>query len=153
VKAFRRIASVVAACVVAIGIAAIPASPALAAGCYAGSCTGQDPNAQGCYPAQTLDYEVSGPSSPDNPGPTAIELRYAPSCYAAWARLVNGTSTGGEIWIESQGGTYKYSVILAGYLGEHKWTRMITYSLWVRACYKYWHRGFGIWVTDCTDWK
>ncbi|MDJ0342670.1 DUF2690 domain-containing protein [Streptomyces sp. H10-C2] len=57
------------------------ASPASAAtSCYASNCTGLDPAATICAnDATTVDI-----------GFTGIELRYSPTCRAAWARRVGG---------------------------------------------------------------
>ncbi|WP_043663205.1 DUF2690 domain-containing protein [Streptomyces xylophagus] len=57
------------------------ATPASAAGCYGSSCEGKDPAA----------YCQSDAITPSNGavwlGPAYVELRYSPSCRAAWARI------------------------------------------------------------------
>lgn len=57
------------------------ATPANAAGCYGSSCEGKDPAA----------YCQSDAITPSNGahwlGPAYLELRYSPSCRAAWARI------------------------------------------------------------------
>ena len=65
----------------------IAAQPAQAAGCYDGTCTGEDPEAMGCdADAVTVDRLV-------NEG-AVYELRYSAACHANWGRYVNGGAGG-----------------------------------------------------------
>lgn len=58
-------------------------SPASAATCFAGSCTGLSPETTGCA------ADAFTPRSHRAEG-RLIELRYSPTCRAAWARISNG---------------------------------------------------------------
>jgi hypothetical protein len=91
-----------------LGLATLTlAAPAKAAGCFAMSCNGLDPNATGCASdARTLD-DVSYATM-------RVELRYSDTCNAAWARvsptanayggLQGVCDAGSQGWVTSPGG-------------------------------------------------
>jgi hypothetical protein len=87
------------------GAGLVAPSPASAAtSCYGSSCTGLDPSATTC---QNDAETVEGPGG--IPGNIAIELRYSPSCRAAWARLKNATSSNHITVENTNGNTYSAS--------------------------------------------
>jgi hypothetical protein len=65
------------------------AVPAL---CYANSCYGEDPDATGCSSDARTIY-----NAPDASGPR-VQLRYSPTCRAAWARAIDA-ETGVQFWV------------------------------------------------------
>ncbi|MFD5464991.1 DUF2690 domain-containing protein [Kitasatospora sp. NPDC127059] len=93
----RRIASTGAAMAIAVTglLLGAGASPAFAAtSCYASSCSGLNPAATTCADdARTIQTSSFG-----------VELRYSPSCRAAWARRASGMNGVGDtisIWNDS----------------------------------------------------
>lgn len=75
----------------ALSVVSAP-TPASAATCYAGSCTGKDPRATGCdRDATNLGARNLYSSTGSQVG--KVELRYSQACRAAWARA---TSTSGS---------------------------------------------------------
>lgn len=121
-------------------VAAAQAAP-VSSGCHDQGCNGQMPEQAGCTTdAQTLDSFHA-----DNG--TLIELRYSPSCHAAWARMsgagqgsgtCNGWNDDDVIRIEGanwQGpGTDSYdNCLVSG--ADQTWTSMIGFGWNVRACY------------------
>ncbi|WP_217241798.1 DUF2690 domain-containing protein [Streptomyces sp. AC555_RSS877] len=68
---------------------AAPASAAPTAGCYGSSCEGKDPN---IYCADDATSPVGGVRL----GQAYLELRYSPSCRAAWARISNASYGNGQ---------------------------------------------------------
>ncbi|MEU4119144.1 DUF2690 domain-containing protein [Kitasatospora sp. NPDC028055] len=105
----RKTATIGATLALAVSGAVLVASPASAAtSCYASSCTGKDPATTTCA-NDAITVSTNGD----------LELRYSPSCRAAWARDRNAvpgesvgiqnhpgqesdystfTSSGGAIW-------------------------------------------------------
>ncbi|MFF0556866.1 DUF2690 domain-containing protein [Streptomyces sp. NPDC004266] len=83
----------------ALGLAAsgllFASSPASAAtSCYASSCTGLDPSTTVCQnDARTVRTADWG-----------VELRYSPTCRAAWARKTSGGSLDTEIRVRNSAG-------------------------------------------------
>jgi hypothetical protein len=75
-----RMAVIIGSTVAALML--VPTS-ASAATCYASSCTFKDPQATGCA------ADAFTAKSAVRSGRT-VELRYSPTCRAAWARLRNG---------------------------------------------------------------
>jgi hypothetical protein len=126
----------------AIPIGAAGATPALAAGCWADGCAGQDPEAQGCG-GETLE-SATAPG-----GGGTVELRYSPAdCDAAWARgtqsfniIVQGSTTPDGSNIVAEYGQ-------VGGDTDVQWTDMVSFSLWTRACIE------GIYQAgwNCTGW-
>jgi uncharacterized protein DUF2690 len=89
-----------------------PAASA-ATSCYASSCTGLDPSSTTCQnDAQTVMWGSFTP----------IELRYSPSCRAAWARL-SGGSPGDKITVKNSNGTIYTAWVPSS--GARTWTRMV----------------------------
>ncbi|MFE9772057.1 DUF2690 domain-containing protein [Streptomyces sp. NPDC005931] len=79
----RTITVLAAAALAAGGLTAASGTPAAAAatgGCYASGCEGKDPSQ---YCASDATTPVSGVWL----GQAYVELRYSPSCRAAWARI------------------------------------------------------------------
>ena len=76
-------------------IVPLAASPANAAGCYAGgdpnhiSCNGLDPIKTGCVNDAETIYTVTGVGTW---GTGVLQLRYSPTCAAAWAKIYNDGS-------------------------------------------------------------
>jgi hypothetical protein len=86
----RRLIGLLAAFVLsATVIVPLTAGPAAAASCFASSCTGKDPINTGCVnDAQTI-YTVNGVGAW---GSGTLQLRYSPTCAAAWAKIYNDGS-------------------------------------------------------------
>ncbi|MDX3588907.1 YjfA family protein [Streptomyces europaeiscabiei] len=68
---------------------AAPAHAAPAAGCYGASCEGKDPDV---YCADDARSPVGGVRI----GQAYVELRYSPSCRAAWARISDASYGNGQ---------------------------------------------------------
>lgn len=123
-----------------------PAAANAAPACTSSGCNGRDPHTTGCdADATDLDSFVSNID-----GYAYVELRYSPSCLAAWARLTTGaagmpahsyltlnayhTGTGGspfaEYWKKVTNSTNNWGS------GEVFWSYMNTYADWVQACLK-----------------
>lgn len=122
-----------AALFMSAALIAVP-SAAHAAGCYAASCTGKDPVAEGCTGATTvLSNSAEG-------GQFVIELRYSAACDAYWARAtINEPSddSGNDAII--YGWTCAPGCVSAsedsGVFASHQvYSNMITGSYWVQAC-------------------
>lgn len=78
-RARTRLA-VVAALLVALAMIVVAAPPALAASCYASSCTGKHPISTGCSADAITAKQNSGAGM-------TVQLRYSRTCRAAWARV------------------------------------------------------------------
>jgi hypothetical protein len=132
-----RVAAVLACVLVSIGVVAVPATPALAA-CYASSCTGLDPNNQGCSPdATTWDEFTFG---------ARFELRVSIACWAAWTRVTSPTHYN-TIFGQIRSNNGKVYGVQATE-GQH-WTKMINFDNLVRSCRSGWFDGDPI---ECTAW-
>ncbi len=131
------------------GVTTIFVSPsaAMAAGtCTWSACDGRDPQTSGCSAdGQTLDSFTSNID-----GYAYVELRYSPSCHAAWARLTTGaagepthsyltlntysSSSGGspitEYWKKVTNSTNDWGS------GQVFWSYMNSFGVWVQACLK-----------------
>ena len=85
-----------------------------AATCYGSSCTGLYPDGTSCAnDAQTVrSTTLSG---------RLIELRYSPSCRAAWGRISNG-KVGDAVDVLNTNGAYEYQTI---HSGSDTHTRMV----------------------------
>jgi hypothetical protein len=117
----------------------VPASPALAAGCYASGCTGKDPNVQGCSPdAFTIDeFTDFG---------IRFELRVSYGCWAAWTRVTNSVHSNTVFGqIRSQIGQVYGVQAVQGQV----WTKMINFDQFVKACDGPW---FDSGTFNCTGW-
>ncbi|MFF2076647.1 DUF2690 domain-containing protein [Kitasatospora sp. NPDC058162] len=76
---------------VASGLLFASGSASAATSCYADTCTGLDPANTICQnDARTVDY-----TAPDGDA----QLRYSPTCRAAWARATGGSYGGTQITI------------------------------------------------------
>jgi hypothetical protein len=116
----------------------VSATPASAAGCRAGSCTGKDPQVQRCAAdAQTIDEFTVGRAR--------VELRYSPRCHAAWTRVTSPQHYN-TIFGQIRGGGHVYGVQATQ--GQH-WTKMIGRNHQVRACYAIGHTAS---PSGCTRW-
>ncbi|MER5204496.1 DUF2690 domain-containing protein [Streptomyces sp. NPDC002825] len=137
----RKLATVGSALAMAGSSLLLASSPASAATyCYASSCQGLDPATTICQnDARTV--ATSGWSN--------LELRYSPTCRAAWARLANGGSEGKYVTVSRSDGNGAYSTHYYGN-GATVWTAMVNDAgITSRAC-EYWDNGSGYY--DCTGW-
>lgn len=75
-----------AAVVVSMALVFAAATPASAATCRGGSCTGKDPQSTGCSADGTTVVETG------NERPFRVQLRFSETCRAAWARGSYATS-------------------------------------------------------------
>ncbi len=134
------LATIMAVTAAAVGVAA---APAMAATCYSNGCNGLDPSATGCdVGAYTLEDFI-----PPASGYALVELRYSPTCHAAWARYTTGApgyplykNLRLQVWNSSSGGSmYTYlNFYIDGTAasGERDWTRMWSFTKWNQACVK-----------------
>ncbi|MBB4983249.1 MULTISPECIES: DUF2690 domain-containing protein [Streptomyces] len=125
----RKFATVGSALAMAGSSLLLASSPASAAtSCYASSCAGLDPSTTICQnDARTV-------ADTDYPG---VELRYSPTCRAAWARYNRGAGFSFDVSIERWNGSYGTAVYSTHYSGNGStvWTRMINDAgLLARAC-------------------
>jgi Protein of unknown function (DUF2690) len=123
---------------------ALQPSASAATSCYATTCTGVDPQTSGCSKdARNIDEHSSGG------GLVVYELRYSPTCYAAWTRIKAGpgVTNGGGVYGQILGfdcGTADTTClqVIEGRQAldnEVTWTRMISFTYWVRSCHNYVH--------------
>ncbi|MFI2203616.1 DUF2690 domain-containing protein [Streptomyces sp. NPDC020192] len=102
------------------------ASPASAAtSCYGAGCTGLNPANTICAnDARTIDTTF-----------TNVELRYSPTCRAAWARRIGGINGGTDtVWVENSNGQ-SYSVDVPSNASGTYYTLMVNdKDLTSRAC-------------------
>ncbi|MEU1405322.1 DUF2690 domain-containing protein [Streptomyces sp. NPDC005728] len=102
------------------------ASPASAATrCYGSTCDGLNPANTICAnDARTIDTTWSG-----------IELRYSPTCRAAWGRRAGGLNGGVDsLWVENENGQ-AYSVDVPSNASGNYFTAMVNdKDIWARAC-------------------
>lgn len=92
IASHRRTGAAIAATAVAAGLLTVagPVASASAATCHGGNCTWLDPESTGCAAdAETLETVYEDPQAWG-------ELRYSPSCDAAWVKTVSW-STGDPI--------------------------------------------------------
>ncbi|MFJ2785320.1 MULTISPECIES: DUF2690 domain-containing protein [unclassified Streptomyces] len=109
----RKLATVASSLALAASGLLLASSPASAAtSCYGSSCNGLDPAATICQnDAQTVRTSAWG-----------VELRYSPTCRAAWARKTSGGSLDTSIHVQNTQGT-TYSTYYGG--SGSVWTRMV----------------------------
>ncbi|MFE0699491.1 DUF2690 domain-containing protein [Streptomyces sp. NPDC058872] len=110
----RKLATAGSTLVLAASSLLLASSPASAAtSCYAKSCEGLDPSRTVCQnDARTVGTTGAG-----------VELRYSPTCRAAWARKKNGTDNAFETRIQvtnSNGSGYSLP-----YVSGTLFTRMV----------------------------
>lgn len=137
----RTVATLVAGLTLGTAATVATATPASAAGCYANSCTWQDPQAMGCSSdAQTLEEFTVGV--------LRVLLRYSPACGAAWTKWMKqpnsplGTYPECSWEVAIQGGssssgpaTLTQTVCVPVYTTTYTegWTTMISFNMWVRS--------------------
>ncbi|WP_242426794.1 MULTISPECIES: DUF2690 domain-containing protein [unclassified Streptomyces] len=130
----RTLATAASALALAASGLLLASSPASAAtSCYGPDCTGKDPSTTVCQnDARTVGTTASG-----------VELRYSPTCRAAWARKSGDTAM--TIWVESNTGLSQ----AAYHTGSGTvWTAMIDdKGIIARSCG--YVMGFG---TQCSSW-
>jgi hypothetical protein len=138
----RRLALGVVALVAALFGSLLVQTPALAVGCTWNGCNGKDPSVQGCgNDAVTLDEFTYG---------ARFEMRYSAACHAVWTRV---TSSVHYNTIFGQIRAYQNpsppAVLVYGVQateGQH-WTKMVSYSYWVKTCRAVW---FDADPSECT---
>ncbi|MDV9193477.1 DUF2690 domain-containing protein [Streptomyces sp. SR27] len=130
----RKLATAGSALALAASGLLLASSPASAAtSCYGSDCTGKDPSTTVCQnDARTVATTGLG-----------VELRYSPTCRAAWART--GADTAMTIWVESNTGLSQ-SAYHSG--NDTVWTAMIDdKGIIARSCG--YVMGFG---QQCSSW-
>lgn len=135
----RRLAVIGAVSALVFSGAVFAASPASAASsCYASSCTGMNPANTTCqYDAETVQTGA---------GDGNIQLRYSPSCRAAWARL-QWSRGSGYIQVKNSNGT-SYTAPISGTGSVNVYTLMVNdANITSYACYVW--DGSNQW--DCTN--
>jgi hypothetical protein len=133
---------------------AVPPPANAAAGCYRSGCNGQDPQAMGCgndaYNKASFRYAGGNQFLQG----ALLELRYSPSCDAAWVRTTVGDCFGdwrpcGSV-LEVSGGTPQQSEPHSGQM----WTNMWSFRNYVRGCFTHPNWQNGTYTTDgCTAWN
>lgn len=130
----------------ALGSSVGPATAATTAGCSGAECDGQDPQRLGCgNDARTLETNEVG-------GWFTVELRFSPTCRAAWTRYDNYRGTEGQAVVRGySAGVHRLSKYktLAAYTGEKSWTPMVSFTYTVYACGRHYHDLWG-WDEWCT---
>ncbi|WP_329275940.1 DUF2690 domain-containing protein [Streptomyces sp. NBC_00691] len=126
VRKAATLGSTFALAVSGLVLSTTPASAATS--CYASSCEGLDPSTTVCQnDAKTV-------ATTDYPG---VELRYSPTCRAAWARYSRGAAFSMNVTVErwnGSTGTERYRTYYSGN-GAGVWTRMVNDAgLQARAC-------------------
>lgn len=134
--------------VLAVGLpVSFAASPATAAGsCYRLSCDYKDPQSTGC---SADAYNLAEVTHHHTWGSIRIEVRYSPSCQAAWARATQAGDSG-QYWaggnLEWQNSTTGTTNLYSVYERKVRWSSMFSYyDYTLRACYN--GAGFA-----CTSW-
>ncbi|MER7533168.1 DUF2690 domain-containing protein [Streptomyces sp. NPDC097704] len=109
----RKLATAGSALALAATSLLLASSPASAAtSCYGSSCEGLDPATTICQnDARTVSWS-------DRFG---IELRYSPTCRAAWARVTGYSDAPMSVYVQNNMGAY-YSTASTG---ATAWTRMV----------------------------
>lgn len=121
-KATRFLMSLVMLVGSGAGLLVATAQPASAADCDSATCAGRDPSVTSCAgDGRTIlfrDFKA------ENYASFRIEVRYSPSCRAAWGRLTvwSGNSVGFAL---SAWNPNSPSVGTVGRNGNMSWTRMI----------------------------
>ncbi|WP_369146318.1 DUF2690 domain-containing protein [Streptomyces sp. R44] len=110
----RRLATVGSALAMAGSSLLLASSPASAAtSCYAAGCTGLDPSTTICQnDARTVSVS-------DRFG---VELRYSPTCRAAWARATPGSDAPMLVGVQNTRGD-AYTTYTTG--AAYRWTQMV----------------------------
>ncbi|WP_441250901.1 DUF2690 domain-containing protein [Kitasatospora sp. McL0602] len=124
-RTVRNAATLTAALLLAAtGVAALPGTASAAGSCSGAGCTGKDPQAAGCGDDAVTSASFSGAS-------VRVELRYSPSCHAAWARAA-GAPAGQALFVENTRGAKRQVSIRNGQTTV--WTTMIDGTVKARAC-------------------
>jgi hypothetical protein len=126
-SAFGRIASVLLTAVMAGALTLAPGTPASAAGCKGNGCTGKDPQKQGCAADGRTAAEFTV-------GNVRFELRRSKACNAAWTRVTSPVHQN-TVFAQVRGGGRMYAK--QALKGQH-WTKMISDTKKVRACWAVW---------------
>jgi hypothetical protein len=133
----HRVIAIVMAMGIVLPLGIVSANPALAAGCWADSCKGYDPEYKGC------DGNVQNLEQKDG-----VTLRYSQDCDAVWARA----QWEDNIIVQ---GSYDQQTIVAEYGNDVRdpqanvtWTYMVSFGEWTRACIQL----FGSDSWSCTGW-
>ncbi|MFF3602329.1 DUF2690 domain-containing protein [Streptomyces sp. NPDC002463] len=133
----RKLATAASALALAASGLLLSSSPASAAtSCYGSSCTGLDPSTTVCQSdARTVRTSDWG-----------VELRYSPTCRAAWARKTSGASADTVIRVSNTNGESR-SVYYGGY--GTVYTAMVNdKDIYAWACET---RAYATLETHCTD--
>lgn len=127
-----KLAHLFAATTAVTGGLTLLASPAEAAGCKGSGCRGRDPMAAGCADSKTRTLKASEYKA-ENSASYRMEIRYSPTCQAAWARLIrySGHDIGFALSAWNPG---KQSVGVSGRSGATVWTSMVPASATTEAC-------------------
>jgi hypothetical protein len=89
----------------AVVIVPLSASPASAATCYGASCNDKNPYDYGCVSDAVTIYTVNHVGTW---GTGILQLRYSPSCGAAWAKIVDdGTANTDWIYVQNTLGNFE----------------------------------------------
>jgi hypothetical protein len=119
-----RVAAAGAAAAGAFASILVPVAPAYAATCYGSACTGKSPSTTGC----ANDAVTTRSTSVDG---IAVELRYSPTCRAAWGRLRLGANPD-RVRVENNAGQ-SYTATVAS--GNDVYTMMVNDAgIVARAC-------------------
>jgi Protein of unknown function (DUF2690) len=136
------------ALIFALGALLVPVGSAqAAAGCYAASCNGKDPEAMNCDGATTKDeFSTSG-------GHFRIEMRVSAVCSAAWTRITTKPGILGNscnlMWAQTRSYTptderkklYAKQAVCNGSgtytTGGQTYTKMVSFQDYVRSCWAY----------------
>ncbi|MDH6578749.1 DUF2690 domain-containing protein [Kitasatospora sp. MAP5-34] len=108
----------------AAGVAAGPGLAAAVSRCTGAGCTGKDAAAAGCASGAVTKASFSGAS-------VRVELRYSPSCHAAWAKAT-AAPAGQTLMVENGHGVRSRVTIGRG--RATAWTPMVDGTTKVRAC-------------------
>ncbi|MDV9193478.1 DUF2690 domain-containing protein [Streptomyces sp. SR27] len=135
----RKLATAGSALAMAASSLLLASSPASAAtSCYASTCSGLDPATTICQNDATTVRDNYFPG---------VELRYSPTCRAAWARYSRGAEFSFTVSVERRDSTAKYTTPYYGN-GATVWTQMINdANLQARACGRLPSNEWG-----CSDW-
>jgi hypothetical protein len=127
VKARTRVVLLAVAAALLGVLFVVPATPAMAVGCYGTGCAGRDPNTMGCgadaySPVTTVVGNVF------------VELRHSWACGASWTRIQNANAKDKAYIKNSIGSSYTTTV---GSGQSAVWTLMVANmnaNYWAQAC-------------------
>ncbi|MEV0269352.1 DUF2690 domain-containing protein [Hamadaea sp. NPDC050747] len=133
----KHFAAALALAVLAIaGTQAALITPAAAAGsCWGSDCNHYDPNTLGCgSDAYTLEKITENL--------VTIELRYSPSCYAAWTRFEVHSDFAFPTTVFLRGSSTTEYRNLPIYEGAKGWTAMVSFQQAVKSCMQWYNGGY-----------